>query len=392
MIPVNEPLLTGNEKKYLAECIDSGWISSDGPFVKDFEEGFAAYVGVRYGVGVCNGTAALEAALYAAGVGPEDLVVMPTFTIISCAIAALRLGARPVLVDIEPETWCMDVDHMKVVVEKEKDKAGARLRAIMPVHIYGHPVDMYPVLEIADRYGLVVIEDAAEVHGAEYRSELLEDGVEKTDGVWKRCGSMGHVAAFSFYANKIITTGEGGMVVTDDLKMAERARSYRNLCFNSQRRFYHTEIGYNFRMTNLQAAVGLAQLERVDELVAKKRRLGEYYRHKLAEIPGIRFQIEKPWARSVYWMYSIELHPALGIDAETLQMRLREKGIGTRPFFLGLHAQPVLQEMNLGFDPKGFPKADHAYRYGCYLPSGMALTEEQIDVVCAALVEALEVR
>ena len=392
MIPVNEPLLTGNEKKYLAECIDSGWISSDGPFVKDFEEGFAAYVGVRYGVGVCNGTAALEAALYAAGVGPGDLVVMPTFTIISCAIAALRLGARPVLVDIEPETWCMDVDHMAVVVEKEKDKAGARLRAIMPVHIYGHPVDMYPVLEIADRHGLVVIEDAAEVHGAEYFSKLPSEEGRKMGGVWKKCGSMGHVAAFSFYANKIITTGEGGMVVTADLKMAERARSYRNLCFKSQRRFYHTEIGYNFRMTNLQAAVGLAQLEQIEELVARKRFLGEYYRRKLAEIPGIRFQIEKPWARSVYWMYSIELDPALGIDAETLQMRLREKGIGTRPFFLGLHAQPVLQEMNLGFDPHSFPRADHAYRYGCYLPSGMALTEEQVDVVCAALVEALEVR
>jgi perosamine synthetase len=180
------------------------------------------------------------------------------------------------------------------------------------------------------------------------------------------------------------------MVVTNDRGIAERARSYRNLCFRPERRFFHTEMGYNFRMANLQAAVGLAQLERIDELIARKRHLGEYYRHKLAEIPGVRFQIQKPWARSVYWMYSIELDPSLGVDAETVQRRLRKKSIGTRPFFLGLHAQPVLQKMDLGFDPQGFPKADHAYCYGCYLPSGMTLTEEQIDVVCAALVEALE--
>ena len=201
---------------------------------------------------------------------------------------------------------------------------------------------------------------------------------------------MGHVAAFSFYANKIVTTGEGGMVVTNDPTIAERARSYRNLCFKQERRFYHTEIGYNFRMTNLQAAVGLAQLERIDEFVHKKRRLGEYYRKKLAEIAGVRFQKERGWARSVYWMYCIEIDPGLGLSAETLQQRLKKKGIGTRPFFLGLHAQPVLQKMDIGVDPKGFPKADHAYRYGCYLPSGLTLTEEQVDIVCSALVEALE--
>lgn len=392
MIPVNEPLLGGNEKKYLAECIDSGWISSDGPFIKQFEKSFAAYIGVEHGVAVCSGTAALETALYAAGVGHGDLVVMPTFTIISCAIATLRLGAEPVLVDIEPETWCMDVNGLSALIESEATKRKGRLKAIMPVHIYGHPVDMDPVLEIAEQYGLKVIEDAAEVHGAEYLSKLGSGQDRNVSGVWKKCGSMGHVAAFSFYANKIVSTGEGGMVVTSNPKIEERARSYRNLCFKPERRFYHTEMGYNFRMTNLQAAVGLAQVERIAELIARKRQLGEYYRLKLAEIPGIRFQIQKPWARSVYWMYSIELDPSLGVDAETLQRRLREKGIGTRPFFLGLHAQPVFQEMDLGFDPQGFPKADHAYRYGCYLPSGMALTEEQVDMVCTSLKSVLEGR
>lgn len=390
MIPVNEPLLDGREKELLCECIDSGWISSDGPFVKQFEERFAAYLGVEHGVAVCNGTAALEAALYAAGVGEGDSVVMPTFSIISCAVAALRIGARPVLVDIEPETWCVDVKHLKAVIEAEEAKGDTRLKAILAVHIYGHPVDMDPVLEIAERRGLVVVEDAAEVHGAEYLSKFLANRDQKTVGAWKKCGSMGSVAAFSFYANKIITTGEGGIVVTNDPAMAKRARSYRNLCFKPERRFYHTEIGYNFRMTNLQAAVGLGQMERIEKLVAKKRRFGEYYRRKIAKIPGVRFQTENSWAKSVYWVYCIQLDPSLHLDAETLQGRLREKGIGTRPFFLGLHAQPVLQKMDLGFDPDGFPRADYAYRYGCYLPSGMALTEEQIDTVCKALAEALE--
>jgi len=390
MIPVNEPLLDGNEKKYLNECIDTGWISSDGPFVERFEKNFSAYLGVDHGIAVCNGTAALETALFAAGVGEGDVVVMPTFTIISCAIAAIRLGARPALVDIDPETWCMDVDHLKIVVDTETAANSGRLKAIMPVHIYGHPVNMDPVLKIGENYGLVIIEDAAEVHGAEYLSKFLADEDQKTKGIWKKCGSMGHISVFSFYANKIITTGEGGMVLTDDSQIAERARSYRNLCFKPEKRFYHTDIGYNFRMTNLQAALGVAQLERIEEFIDKKRRLGEYYRQRLEKISGVRFQTEKPWARSVYWMYSIELDPLLGIDAEILCQRLQQKGIGTRPFFLGLHAQPVFQEMNLGFDPNGFPKADVAYRYGCYLPSGLTLEEEQVDIICDALSKALE--
>jgi perosamine synthetase len=389
MIPVNEPLLNGREKELLIKCIESGWISSDGPFVKEFEERFAAYLGVKYGVSVCNGTAALETALYAAGVGNNDVVVMPTFTIISCAIAALRVGAKPLLVDIDPETWCMNVDQLKALVDAEMAEGNQKLKAIMPVHIYGHPVNMDPVMDVANRNGLVVIEDAAEVHGAEYLTESRGGPGAIGKGVWKKCGSIGHVGAFSFYANKIITTGEGGMVVTDDPEMADRARSYRNLCFSLDKRFYHTEIGYNFRMTNLQAAVGLAQLERVTESVARKRFLGESYRQKLSSTKSIRLQIEKPWAKSVYWMYAIELDPALGMEAITLRERLREKGIETRPFFLGLHAQPALQEIGLRFNPHGFPRADHAYRFGCYLPSGMTLTEEQVDTVCRAVREAI---
>jgi len=388
MIPVNTPFLTEKEKEYLSQCIDSGWISSDGPFVEQFEKGFSGYLGTEHGVAVCNGTAALETALYAVGVGEGDVVVMPTFTIISCAIAAMRLGARPALVDIDPDTWCMDVGHLKAVVESEVKKE--KVKAIMPVHIYGHPVEMDPVLEIAREHGLAVVEDAAEAHGAEYFSNMLTQNSMPGSGMWKKCGSMGDAAAFSFYANKIITTGEGGMVVASDSQIAERARSYRNLCFKPERRFYHTEIGYNFRMTNMQAAVGLAQLERIEQLVAKKRSLGEYYRKQLAEIPGICMQIEKPWARSVYWMYAVEIDPSHGIDAETFQRRLRERGIGTRPFFLGLHAQPALQARVPEINPLGFPKADRAYQYGCYLPSGMTLTEKEVDQVCDAVRWALE--
>lgn len=389
MIPVNTPDLTGNEAKYLQKCIETGWISSDGPFVKQFEKNFSAYLEVGHGIAVCNGTAALETALFASGVGEGDVVIMPTFTIISSAIATIRLGAHPALVDIDPETWCMDIDHLKAVIDTEIKKNGSRLTAIMPVHIYGHPVDMDPVLEISKKYGLAIIEDAAEVHGAEYLTKFLASEDQKIKGVWKKCGSMGHVAAFSFYANKIITTGEGGMVVTDDPEMADRAQSYRNLYFKPERRFYHTDIGYNFRMTNLQAALGLAQLERIEDFIEKKRRLGKYYRQRLEEIPGVRFQLEKPWARSVYWMCSIMLENEIGLTAEDMIEGLKAKGIGSRPFFLGLHEQPVFKDMGL-FKGEQYPVAERAHRQGLYLPSGLTLTEESVDQVCSAVKDIIQ--
>jgi len=363
MIPVNEPLLGPREKELLAECIDTGWISSDGPFVSRFEDLFASYVGVDWGIAVCNGTAALETALFAAGIGEGDEVIMPSFTIISCALAAIRLGAVPVLVDVEPETWNMDVDQVE-------SRITPRTRAIMAVHIYGHPVDMDPVLEIARKHDLIVIEDAAEVHGAEYKG--------------RRCGGLGHVSTFSFYANKIITTGEGGMVLTSDREMAERARSYRNLCFRPDKRFFHTELGYNFRMTNLQAALGVAQMERIDEFVTIKRRLGAYYRERFAEVKGIRTQVEKPWARTVYWMYCIELDLSLGLSAEDMMAGLKEKKIGTRPFFLGLHEQPALRDRGL-FQGERYPVTEQIAEQGLYLPSGLTLQESQIDQVVSAV-------
>jgi len=368
MIPVNQPLLNGREKELLIECIDSGWISSDGPFISEFERKFADFIGVKHGVAVCNGTAALEAGLFAAGIVEGDEIIMPAFTIISCALAAVRLGAIPVLVDAEPDTWNMDVTQ----IEK---RVTPKTRAIMPVHIYGHPVDMDPVLEIAERHNLIVIEDAAEVHGAEYKG--------------RKCGSLGQLSSWSFYANKIITTGEGGMILTSDSRMAERAASYRNLCFRPERRFYHTELGQNFRMTNLQAAIGVAQMDRVEELIKRKRQIGSLYREKLARIPGIKFQIEKSWAKHVYWMYCIELDETLKMDAKTMMEELYKKGIGTRPFFLGLHEQPALQRLGY-FADENYPVTYRISRSGLYLPSGLTLNEEQIDQVVSALQEVIE--
>ncbi len=252
-IPVNEPLLDGNEKKYLAECIDTGWISSEGPFVERFEEGVAQRLGRKYGVAVCNGSAALDVAVAALKLQSGDEVILPTFTIISCAAAIIRAGATPVVVDACSDTWNMDVEQVAA-------KITSRTRAIMVVHIYGLPVDVDPILALAAKYQLRIIEDAAEVIGQTYKR--------------RPCGSFGDISTLSFYPNKHVTTGEGGMVLTDDAELAERSRSLRNLCFG-EKRFVHEELGWNFRMSNLQAALGVAQLERLAEFVQRKRKMGK---------------------------------------------------------------------------------------------------------------------
>ncbi len=367
MIPVNEPILNGNEKKYLSECIDSGWISSEGPFVKKFEDMFAGYLGVKHGIAVCNGTSALEVAVSAIDLKPGDEVIIPTFTIISCALSVLKRGGIPVLVDVEPDTWCMDINQVK-------NKITPKTRAIMPVHMYGHPVDMDPIMEIAEKHNLYVIEDAAEVHGAEYKG--------------RKCGGIGHINCFSFYANKIITTGEGGMVVTDDDSLAEKARLHRNLCFKEGRRFYHEEFGGNHRMTNLQAAVGTAQMERIEEFVGIKRRNGAIYNRHLKNVDFVQKPVEKKWAKNVYWMYGIVLEESSGLTAEDLAGRLKEKGIGTRPFFLGMHDQPVFHRMGLYRD-EHYPVTDKIAKQGLYLPSGLTLNEEQVKIVADSLKDIL---
>jgi len=376
MIPVNEPLLGERELEYVTECIRTGWISSAGRFIEEFEEKWAAYCGMKYGIAVSNGTTALQVAVGCIGLDPGNEVIMPTFTIISCVLAVTYNGGVPVLVDCDPRTWCMDVTQVEA-------KITPRTRAIMPVHIYGHPVDMDPVLMLAEKHGLVVIEDAAEVHGAEYLS-----GRDGPRPVWKRCGGLGHISAFSFYANKLITTGEGGMVLTNDPNYAEKARSLRNLCFRPERRFFHTELGHNFRLTNLQAALGVAQIERMDEIVARKRWMGQAYTERLGDITCLQLPVEEPWARHVYWMYGVVLDESTGMDAAEFANRLRAYGVEARPFFLGMHEQPVFHERGL-FVGEHYPVAERIARQGLYLPSGLALTEAQLAQVCAAVREAL---
>lgn len=395
-IPVNEPLLDGNEKKYLNECIDTGWISSEGPFVKKFEEKFAAQVGRNQGIAVCNGSVALDAAVAALSICSGDEVIMPTFTIISCAAAIVRVGAIPVVVDCEPDTWNMDVGRIE-------GKITSRTKAIMVVHIYGLPVDMDPVISLAEKYGLKIIEDAAEAHGLVYRSrgqksedrgrrteargQGTEDGGQGPEG--RACGSFGDISTFSFYPNKLITTGEGGMIVTDNEELAERCRSLRNLCFQPQKRFVHEELGWNFRFTNLQAAVGLAQLEKLDEHIKRKRRMGELYTELLSEIPELQLPLPiTEYTENVYWVYGVVLKDRVPFAAEEAMRRLKEKGIGTRPFFWPMHEQPVFKRMGL-FENEKYPVAERIARRGFYLPSGLTMTKEQIDRVCEAVQKVL---
>ncbi len=359
-IPVNEPLLNGNEKKYLCECIDSGWISSEGPFVKEFEQKMSAAVGRKYGISVSNGTAALEVAVQALGIQAGDEVIMPTFTIISCAMAVTKLGAVPVLVDSDPLTWNMKVEEIE-------NRITEKTKAIMIVHLYGLPIEVDSVLDLARRYGLKIIEDAAEMHGQTYKG--------------KPCGSFGDISTFSFYPNKHVTTGEGGMVVTDDEELAERCRSLRNLCFRKDVRYVHDEISDNYRFTNLQAAVGLAQLERLDEFIERKRIMGSYYTEKLRGIDGLQLPIEKTdYADNIYWVYGLVLDRNIQTDNKGVQKILAEEGIGTRTFFWCMHEQPVYTKAGL-FQGEAYPNAEYLARKGFYIPSGLALTEEQMEYV-----------
>ena len=377
MIPVNEPKLTERETELVSECLRSGWVSSAGRFISEFEEQFAAFCGRRYGIAVSNGTAALQLAMASLGLQTGDEVIMPTFTIISCPLSVIYNGGTPVLVDSDPRTWCLDVEQVK-------GKITPKTRAIMPVHIYGHPVNMDPLLVLAEQHGLAIIEDAAEAHGAEYLSRH-----NTAQPIWRHCGSFGALSCFSFYANKLVTTGEGGMVLTDDPKLAEKARSLRNLCFQSHRRFYHEELGFNYRLTNLQAALGLAQVGRIDEIIARKRWMGEEYTNRLKDLHALQPQVVRPWARSVYWMYGIVLSEKTAMGADLFSQRLSELGVETRPFFLGMHEQPVFRKRNL-FLNENYPTAERLSRRGLYLPSGLALTEDQLAQVCNAVHEVMQ--
>ena len=369
MVPVNEPLLGAYEKEFLNQCIDTGWISSEGPFVEEFEKRFANLVGRKYAIAVANGTAALEIAVSALGLGPGDEVILPAFTIISCAAAVVKNGATPVLVDSDPYTWNMDVNQIE-------DKITPRTKAIMAVHTYGLPVDMKPVLELAKKYDLYIIEDAAEMIGQQYKGQ--------------ECGSFGDISTFSFYPNKHITTGEGGMVVTDNYDLTKECRSLRNLCFQGSRRFVHEKLGWNYRLTNLQAAVGLAQLERLEESVVKKRKIGNIYQSRLSDIPSIRLPLPSTeYAENIYWVFGIVLDRQAIHDAADIMQCLKRRKIGTRPFFWPMHEQPVFQKMGF-FRDEHYPVSEEIARLGFYLPSGLTLNVDQIEYVSQILHEVLK--
>lgn len=355
MIPVNEPKLDGNEKKYLCECIDTNWISSEGPFVKKLEDQIANMTGRKFGIAVANGSLALDLAVAALDLEPDSEVIVPTFTIISCVSAILRAACRPVLVDCHPDTWNMKPEHVEAVITK-------KTRAIMVVHIYGLPCDMDPILDVAKKYNLKIIEDAAEQIGQFYKS--------------KPCGSMGDVSTLSFYPNKHITTGEGGMILTNDENIAEKSKSLRNLCFGS-RRFIHERIGWNARMSNLQAAVGVAQFEQLNKNLQRKKEIGEYYQNEFKNLPGVILPVhETKYAKNIYWVFGMVLKKDSPWTADQAIQYLRENQIESRPFFWPMHKQPVFNQME--FSKKGeMPVSEWLGEKGFYIPSGIGLKHQQ---------------
>jgi len=355
-VPVNEPYLFGNEKKYLLKCLNDGFISSSGQFVKEFEKKFARRVNRKFAITVSNGTAALQLAFESLNIKKKEEVILPSFTIISCILPVIRSGAIPVLIDSDPVTWNMDVNK----IEK---KITSKTRAIIAPHIYGLPIDMDPLLKIAQKYKLKVIEDAAEVLGLKYNN--------------KECGSFGDVSTFSFYANKHITTGEGGMVVTNSKQIAEKCKSLRNICFNNKRRFLHYDLGWNYRFTNLQSAIGLAQLEKLNRFIVKKRNIGKIYNKELSKIKIFHTPLDKKvYAKNIYWVYGLVLKKNSPISLNILMKKLKQEGIETRNFFWPLHQQPVLKKMGF-FKNTKLPVAEYLSKNGLYLPTGLALTSLQ---------------
>jgi len=357
IIPVCEPALEGNETRYVLDCLNTGWISSAGKYIPLFEQAFSRKVGCDYGIACVSGTTAIHLILAALGLGPGDEVIIPTFTMIATAYAVSYTGARPVLVDSERNTWNMDVAQIEA-------KITDRTRAIVVVHTYGHPVDMDAVLEIARRHNLYVVEDAAEAHGAKYGGRLV--------------GSLGDAAAFSFYANKIITTGEGGMVTTNDPRLAETVRTLRDHAFSKERHFWHKYMGYSFRMTNLQAAIGLAQTEQMDGFVTSRRENAALYTSLLQDVPGLKLPVEEPWAENVFWMYGMLVEDGFGLTRDELRRCLAEEGIETRTFFIPMHLQPIYYA---DFSGERYPVAEDLCRRGLYLPSASSLTRQEIEFV-----------
>jgi len=365
MIPVNEPTIPKNAIKYVTDAVSSGWISSAGRYVDEFESSFAKYTGVKYATTCSNGTVALQLALASVGVKENDEVILPNQTIISCALAPVYLGAKPVVVDVDRDTFCMDVS-------KIEEKITSKTKAIMPVHLYGQCCDMDPLLSLAKKHNLYVVEDAAEAIGAEYRG--------------KRAGSLGDIGSFSLYANKLVTCGEGGILTMSEEGFYERAKSLKNLAHSKAKRFWHDEIGFNFRMTNLQSAFALASLEEAEESFNKKQQMAKWYGDGLKDIEGIALPKTASYNNlHSYWMYSIIVEDNFGISKDELMKRLKEEyQIDTRSFFFPINEQPCLSKY-FKKDKDTYPISKELSEKGFYLPSGLALTEDQAAQVVSAI-------
>lgn len=362
MIPVNEPVISPEAKANVNQALDTGWLSSAGPLVRQFENDFSRFLGVKHAVTVNTGTAALHVALLACGIGPGDEVIVPAFTMAATWLAVIYTGATPVFVDAEADTYNLDPNLIEA-------KVTPRTRAIIPVHIYGHPCELDPIMAIAVKHGLKVIEDAAEAHGATYHNRLV--------------GGIGDLGCFSFYANKLLTTGEGGMVVTNDDKLAGLARSFKDLCHSPHKRFIHDRIGYNYRMTNLQAAVGVGELIHLPEYVKQKNHMADLYTQGLKDIPGLILPKTADGVTNVYWMYAIRVSPEFGLSRDELRLQLADSGVETRDFFYAPTDQPVLSPYLQPQDH--YPVTDSLSSTGLYLPSGLAITDTQIGTVVSAI-------
>lgn len=367
-IPVNEPLFIGNESKYLIDCIRTGWVSSEGKYVREFENKFAKKVKRKFSAAVSSGTAALEIAINILNLKKNDEVILPTFTIASCLFPILRTKAKPIFVDCDLKTWNCNADEIIKKINK-------KTKAIILVHIYGLTVDIDKILKIAKKKKILIIEDAAEVHGLKYKKKM--------------CGSFGDISTFSFYSNKNITTGEGGMILTDSKKIFEEINKLKNLYFGiGSERFKHKKLGWNFRMSNLQAAVGLAQLEKLDFNVKKRRAIGRYYNLNLKKLENYFYlPVDNlQYCKNIYWVYGLVLKDKYRITAKKFMYLLNKKGIGTRPFFFPLHKQPIIKR----FYKQKLENSEYISKYGFYIPSGLGITFKQQKFVIDKVKEVID--
>ena len=367
-IPVANPEIGEEELNYIVQAVKSGWISSKGYFIDEFEKVFAEWMNTKYAITVSNGTVAIHLALLSLGIGPSDSVIVPDLTFASPANMVIEVGAKPIFVDVDPSYWCLDPKE----VEKN---ITPNIKAIIVVHLYGHPAKMDEILEIAEKYNLYVIEDCAEAHGAEFNG--------------KKVGSFGRIATFSFYGNKIITTGEGGMIITNDDELADKIRLYRD--HGMKPRYWHTVVGYNYRMTNIQAAIGLAQLKKVEKLIEKKRRIARIYSEELSNISGLRLHPEMEWAKCVYWLYSILIDKnRLNVSRDEFISKLSKYEIETRAFFYPLHKMPAYRNHTSILN--NFSASEYLSESGLNLPSGPKISEEEIVYITDKIKKIIKLR